>query len=122
VKGSPQSYPGYTLTTGSKGAPVKTIQEQLNRISKAYPLIPKQALDGIYGEKAREAVKVFQKVFNLPQTGEVDYATWYRISDIYVGVSKIAELRGERENNKRFFYPPVIIDDINNVPRVPYYY
>ena len=47
---------------------------------------------GIYGENTAEAVRTFQKVFNLPQTGVVDYPTWYRISDIYVGVSRIAEL------------------------------
>ena len=28
----------------------------------------------------------------LPQTGVVDFATWYRISHIYVGITRIAEL------------------------------
>ena len=36
--------------------------------------------------------ETFQRIFNLPVTGEVDFATWYKISQIYVGVSRIAEL------------------------------
>ena len=34
----------------------------------------------------------FQEVFGLPATGIVDYPTWYKISEIYVAVSRIAEL------------------------------
>ena len=118
VKGSPKSYPGYTLKTGYSGEPVRVIQEQLNAISRAYPLIPKIAVDGKYGQKTRESVKTFQKIFNLPQTGEVDYATWYKISDVYVAVTKIAELRSSVE--KKIFYPPTIMDRRENVPKIIY--
>lgn len=85
VSGSPSSYPGFDLTVGSNGESVRQIQEFLNRIAQNYPLIPKVAVDGTYGEATAEAVRVFQGIFNLPKTGVVDYATWYRISDIYVG-------------------------------------
>ena len=101
VSGSPSSYPGFDLTVGSNGEPVRQTQEFLNRIAQNYPLIPKVAVDGTYGESTAEAVRVFQGIFNLPKTGVVDYATWYRISDIYVGVTRIAELRSEN-----IFYPP----------------
>ena len=76
----------------SSGQKVQQMQEQLNRISDNYPAIPKIAADGIYGNQTAEAVRTFQKIFNLPQTGVTDYATWYKISQIYVGVSRIAEL------------------------------
>ena len=92
VKGSPKSYPGYDLTRGSRGEPVRITQEYLNRIARNYPLIPKVAVDGIYGARTAEQVKVFQGIFGLPKTGVVDYKTWYKISEIYVGVTKIAEL------------------------------
>jgi len=59
------------------------------------------AVDGKYGDSTANQVKVFQSIFNLPQTGIVNYATWYMISDVYVGVTKIAELR-----NDNIFYPP----------------
>ncbi len=91
VSGVPSSFPGYTLTQGSRGEPVMTIQEQLNRISDNYPLIPKLNVDGILGPKTAEAIRVFQSVFDLPETGTIDAATWYKISQIYVGVTRIAE-------------------------------
>jgi len=91
VSGVPYSWPGYTLSQGSSGAPVRTIQEQLNAVSDAYPLIPKLAVDGIYGPATAEAVRVFQSIFDLPQTSTVDFATWYEISRIYVAVTRIAE-------------------------------
>lgn len=122
VKGSPSSYPGYDLTVGSSGSEVETIQDQLNRISQNYPLIPKSAVDGVYGSKTQEAVKVFQSVFNLPQTGVVDYATWYKISDVYVGVTRIAELRS-CDGSQRIFTPPVSFDILKseNIPRISYF-
>lgn len=92
ISGIPSSWPGYTLEIGSTGQKVLQIQEQLNVIAQAYPLIPQIDADGIYGPKTAEAVTVFQSVFGLPQTGTVDYTTWYKISAIYVGVSRIAEL------------------------------
>jgi peptidoglycan hydrolase-like protein with peptidoglycan-binding domain len=36
-------------------------------------------------------VKAFQQAFDLPATGVVDFPTWYRISAIYVAVTRIAE-------------------------------
>ncbi len=93
VSGIPSSWPGYDLENGASGEKVRQIQEQLNVVAEAYPLIPKIAVDGIYGPATEEAVRVFQSVFGLPQTGVVDYRTWYKISEIYVGVSRIAELR-----------------------------
>ncbi|MGN0439020.1 MAG: peptidoglycan-binding protein [Lachnospiraceae bacterium] len=92
ISGIPASWPGYNLEIGSTGDKVKMIQQQLNRISQNYPAIPRIAADGIYGENTQNAVSVFQRIFNLPATGIVDYPTWYKISQIYVGVSKIAEL------------------------------
>ena len=91
ISGVPASYPGYVLTIGASGQKVRQIQQQLNRIAQNYPLIPTIAVDGIYGAGTQEAVRVFQQIFKLPQTGTVDYPTWYEISDIYVGVSRIAE-------------------------------
>lgn len=89
ISGIPASYPGYNLTNGSSGEAVIQIQEQLNRIAQVYSAIPTISVDGIYGPATANAVKAFQKVFNLPQTGVVDYSTWYKISQIYVGVTKI---------------------------------
>lgn len=92
ISGIPASWPGYNLGLGATGDKVRQMQEQLARISKSYPAIPRVSPDGIYGPSTREAVEVFQSVFDLPVTGVVDYNTWYEISNIYVAVSRIAEL------------------------------
>ena len=92
ISGIPSSWPGYTLENGSSGAKVRQLQEQLNVIAGAYPALPKIQTDGVYGPATAEAVRKFQEIFGLPQTGTVDYRTWYKISQIYVGVSRIAEL------------------------------
>ena len=92
VSGVPVSFPGTTLEVGSEGNYVRTIQNQLNAISRSYPAIPRVAEDGIYGQSTAESVRTFQQVFGLPQTGVVDFKTWYEISRIYVAVTKIASL------------------------------
>lgn len=92
VSGVPSSFPGYDLEIGSFGESVLTIQEQLNTISDSYPAIPKVSEDGIYGANTAAAVRTFQEIFRLPETGVVDYRTWYRISEIYVAVTRLAEL------------------------------
>ena len=92
ISGIPSSWPGYTLSKGSSGTKVRQMQEQLNVIAGAYPAIPKITVDGIYGPATAASVSKFQSVFGLPVTGTVDYRTWYKISEIYVGVSRIAEL------------------------------
>lgn len=91
VSGVPSSWPGYDLAIGSTGEKVRQMQQQLNRIARNYPAIPTISADGIYGPATAGAVRTFQRIFNLPQTGVVDYPTWYSISNIYVGVSRISE-------------------------------
>ena len=92
VAGIPASWPGYALKRGSVGEAVLQIQEQLNAISNNYPLIPKLAADGIYGPETEKAVLTFQGIFGLTQDGIVGKRTWYKIQEIYVGVTRIAEL------------------------------
>lgn len=92
ISGIPSSWPGYNLTVGSTGDKVRQMQEQLNRIAQAYPALPTISVDGIFGPATENAVREFQSIFGLPANGIVDYPTWYKISEIYVGVSRIAEL------------------------------
>ena len=91
ISGIPSSYPGYELTIGSSGDKVSQLQRQLARIALNYPAIGTVTVDGVYGQNTADAVRKFQQIFNLPVTGVTDYKTWYKISQIYVGVTKIAE-------------------------------
>lgn len=92
ISGIPASWPGANLTIGSSGQKVQQLQEQLDAIATVYSAIPRITPDGFYGPATAAAVREFQSIFGLPQTGVVDFATWYKISHIYVGITRIAEL------------------------------
>lgn len=92
IAGIPSSWPGYDLAVGSSGAKVRQLQEQLASIATIYTAIPRITADGVYGTATAEAVGRFQSIFGLPQSGIVDFPTWYKISHIYVAVSGIGEL------------------------------
>jgi peptidoglycan hydrolase-like protein with peptidoglycan-binding domain len=92
ISGVPSSWPGYNLQVGATGDSVRQMQGYLNVIADTYPSLPKVSEDGIFGPRTKAAVEQFQSVFGLPANGIVDYPTWYKISEIYVGVSRIAEL------------------------------
>ncbi|HSQ33524.1 MAG TPA: peptidoglycan-binding protein [Peptostreptococcaceae bacterium] len=93
VTGVPVSYPGESLQLGSTGSDVRTIQNQLNAISGGYPALPKVRENGTFDAATQTSVKEFQRIFGLPQSGVVDFKTWYEISRVYTAVTKIAELR-----------------------------
>ena len=110
IEGVKGSYPGTPLRRGSSGDDVFLIQQQLNAISINYPLIqPIFPLDGIYGEQTENAVRVFQKQFNLTQDGIVGKSTWYKINYIYLAVRKLAELNsiGRIENERSGEWPGI---------------
>ena len=90
------SYPGTPLRLGSAGLDVQTIQTYLNRIRRNYPAIPAITdVSGVFGSSTDAAVKKFQSIFNLTADGIVGKATWYKISQIYTAVARLAELDSE---------------------------
>ena len=89
-------FPGTTITLGYAGNPVLLIQRDLRRIRQNYPAIPEvNNTLGIYDEETQIAVRKFQEIFNLPVTGNVDKATWYKIKYVYTSVKKLADLYSE---------------------------
>ena len=91
-----ESYPGVPFGFGSSGNEVRTIQMEMNRISNNYPAINKIIpANGVYGESTVEAVRTFQGVFGMPQTGIINKATWYQIKYIFVAVKGLSELSAE---------------------------
>ena len=102
------SYPGTPLRLGSSGEAVLAVQGALNRISRNYPAIPKiYPVDGLFGPGTEDAVKVFQRIFNLNPDGVVGSATWYQLVSIYVAVTRLAELRseGQRYRTGSYYIP-----------------
>lgn len=84
------------LREGQIGPNVELLQRRLNRISANYPAIPKiYPVNGVFGPSTTEAVKEFQRVFDLSPDGVVGPATWYRILYIYGGIKRLSELNSE---------------------------
>ena len=77
-------YPGAPLRIGSEGNDVRTLQEYLNLISETYTEIPKLTVDGVFGSATENAVKVYQRLYNIPQSGVVGSVTWNSILDTYI--------------------------------------
>ena len=82
ISGVPSSWPGSDLTIGSSGQKVRQLQQQLNTIAGAYPLIPKLAVDGIYGKKTAEAKSACEEAGEqIPQTiGELAAAIYHSLA------------------------------------------
>ncbi len=91
-----ESYPGIPLRLGDSGNDVAILQTQLNRIARNYPAIPIiPERNAVFGTFTQAAVRKFQEIFSLPQTGVVDKATWYKIKRYYVGVKSLTDLVSE---------------------------
>ncbi len=120
------SYPGTAFRPGDAGELVQQKQIQLNRISRNYPAIPKIVpADGIYLETTSEAVRTFQKVFGLSETGIIDKATWYKISYLYAGVKRLSELDSEGialEELPTEFTTTIGLGDTGDLVRTMQYY
>ena len=90
------SYPGTPLTIGSRGEDVRTIRTWLGRIRRNYPGIPAITGGGdTYNAETQNAVRAFQRIFNLSPDGVVGPTTWNKIAYIYVAVTRLAELGSE---------------------------
>lgn len=96
VEANIMSYPGFPISLGSAGNFVKIIKTQLNRIGNNYPAIPPITNENqFFTVETEAAVRKFQNIFNLQETGIVDKATWYKIKYIYNAVKRISDLYSE---------------------------
>lgn len=87
------SYPGVPLRRGDVSPEVRVAQIMINRISVAYPAIPKiWPVDGIFGPITEDAVREVQQVFNLAVDGIVGKSTWYMLVHLYTGILRLSEL------------------------------
>ena len=93
ISDNTKSYPGIALRRGSFGDDVVIIKRELNRIAVNYPAIPRiPETNGIFNRDTENAVRTFQRIFNLTPDGIVGKATWYKIKSIYNGIKRLNEL------------------------------
>ena len=121
-----QTYPGYPLRLGDVENNVLEVQRWLNRIAQNYPSIPIiPNTDGSFGRTTENAVKQFQRIFNLTPDGIVGEATWYTIRRIYNAVKRLSELYSEgitiTEAERLFPYPLRLGDRGQPVSIIQYY-
>ncbi|MDR0380907.1 MAG: peptidoglycan-binding protein [Oscillospiraceae bacterium] len=110
ITGIPSSYPGTPLQEGSEGPNVEVLQRYLNRIRTDFPLIPQISYPrGNFDAQTAQAVRVFQGIFDLTPDGVVGPRTWYKISFLYVAVTKLSELTGEGERIGIGSVPPTTV-------------
>ena len=83
------------LSLGSRGGGVRVLQYLLQVLSSFYPEVPGPEQDGVYGEETRQAVLAFQRASGLPETGEVDRATWEAIYQAYAGIRDTVIIDGQ---------------------------
>lgn len=76
------------LKIGMQSIEVSVLQYYLAVIGAYYEAVTPVEITGYFGEKTELSVKSFQRVFGLPQTGEVDRATR---NDLYRAYQGIAE-------------------------------
>ncbi len=76
--------PDQFLQTGDQGDGVAFLQILLRRLSLRYPnLPPLYTISGIYTPETEQAVKAFQRLVGLPETGLTDKPTWDAITRLY---------------------------------------
>lgn len=76
------------LKIGMQSIEVSMLQYYLAVIGAYYEAVEPVEITGYFGENTERSVKSFQRVFGLPQTGEVDRATR---NDLYRAYQGIAE-------------------------------
>lgn len=106
-----ESFPGVTLSVGDAGDMIRLLKVQLNRIGQNYPAIPALIHDTIYFDvEMEDAVRVFQKTFSLPITGQIDRTTWYKIKYYFNAVKKITNIYSEGISKKEveLKYPMIL--------------
>jgi len=74
------------------------MQQYLNRVRQNFPLIPLiPNVNGVFGPETEAAVRQFQRTFGLSVDGVIGPATWNRIVQKWVAVTRLAELNAEGE-------------------------
>ena len=76
-------YPGFDLSRGDSGEKVMYVQDILNAISRVFVDLPAVEKDGVFGEDLENAVKEFQELVGIEETGIVDVVTWNLLNDVF---------------------------------------
>lgn len=78
-----EPFPGVVLRQGDNGPSVRVFKTYLNYISRFFYDLPPLAESTLFDRRTQNAVTEFQRIFSLPQTGQVNETTWNTIAEVY---------------------------------------
>lgn len=73
------------LSIGDTGVEVTNVQYLLAYLAQFFNTVPPIEIDGIFGNETENAVKSFQRTFELDVTGKVDFISWDVLYRTYIG-------------------------------------
>ena len=90
-------FPGALLSLGSAGEDVELLQTYLNTVAEVYTEIPTVTANGNFDEATDRAVRIFQGIFGIPQSGVVGPITWEILAEKYAEIEN-GKIRAEFQN------------------------
>ena len=91
-QGERERFLGTPLMRGASGANIRAIKRQLNRIGRNYPALePLSEQNPDFDAPCERAIRAFQYIFDLPVTGVLDKATWYKIKQTSAVIARREE-------------------------------
>ncbi|MFP3155186.1 peptidoglycan-binding protein [Lachnospiraceae bacterium ZAX-1] len=93
-----QNPPDVVLSLGARGSNVQELQFILNYISQFYDTVPWVLSDGVFTSDTQNAVREFQKTFQLTEDGIVGPATWDKLYAVYKGIEESTKPPAEKPN------------------------
>lgn len=88
------------------GKPIESLQTMLRGITFYYEDLPRVVPNGVFNSQTENAVKAFQKKFNLEITGIVNFVTWEKVSEIYTQAAVQTAVVGSVYPNEWFVIEP----------------
>ena len=82
---------GYAVSLGDTLLLVRMIQILLMELRATYDIFEDITESGTYDESTEKAIREFQRINLLPETGRVDLATWNRIVREYSNIEQSVE-------------------------------
>ena len=79
----PRISAGYALREGDESFLVRLVQYALGELDTIYEGVGEVKETGVYDAATKQAVATLQERYGLPQTGEVDRATWDALATVY---------------------------------------
>jgi len=95
------------LRIGDTGANVRVIQYILSVVAAYYDAVPEISITGTYDEATANAVRAFQQIYGLPQTGELEEDTWEDLYRAYKGIADTVPV--DPDSEEIVLYPGMIL-------------